>query len=129
MVTESIVGAVVLATSALSAGIHMVNHKRISKLEKKEKIHNIEISVLEYSVLTGAGVGIISKYAAKKELQLYKDQIDAKLTNIEATVARCETRVAGTQIETIKAQNELINAKVDHVVNAVDVAILDNEQQ
>jgi len=125
MVTESIVGAVVLAASALSSGIHLVNHKRLTKLEKKEKIRNIEVSVLEYTVLTGIGVGIINKYAVKKEEEIFKQQIEAKIAGMEGTVARIETRVAGTQIDTVKAQNDLLNEKIDHIVNAVDISLED----
>lgn len=125
MVTESIVGAVVLAASALSSGIHLVNHKRITKLEKKEKIRNIEVSVLEYTVLTGIGVGLINKYAVKKEEAIFKQQIEAKIAGMEGTVARIETRVAGTQIDTVKAQNDLINEKIDHIVSAVDISLED----
>lgn len=125
MVTESIVGAVVLAASALSSGIHLVNHKRITKLEKKEKIRNIEVSVLEYTVLTGIGVGLINKYAVKKEEEIFKQQIEAKIAGMEGTVARIETRVAGTQIDTVKAQNDLINEKIDHIVSAVDISLED----
>lgn len=125
MVTESIVGAVVLAASALSSGIHLVNHKRLTKLEKKEKIRNIEVSVLEYTVLTGIGVGLINKYAVKKEEEIFKQQIEAKIAGMEGTVARIETRVAGTQIDTVKAQNDLLNEKIDHIVNAVDISLED----
>ena len=125
MVTESIVGAVVLAASALSSGMHLVNHKRLTKLEKKEKIRNIEVSVLEYTVLTGIGVGLINKYAVKKEEEIFKQQIEAKIAGMEGTVARIETRVAGTQIDTVKAQNDLLNEKIDHIVNAVDISLED----
>lgn len=125
MVTESIVGAVVLAASALSSGIHLVNHKRLAKLEKKAKIKDIEVAVLEYTVLTGVGMGIIYKYSSKKEAEIYKQQVDAKLASMEGTIACVETRVAGTQIDTVKAQNDLLNEKIDHIVNAVDITLDD----
>ena len=44
---------------------------------------------------------------------------------MEGTIACVETRVAGTQIDTVKAQNDLLNEKIDHIVNAVDITLDD----
>ena len=70
-------------------------------------------------------MGIIYKYSSKKDAEIYKQQVDAKLANMEGAVACVETRVAGTQIDTVKAQNDLLNEKIDHIVSAVDISLED----
>jgi hypothetical protein len=128
MITESIVGAVCLAAAAISSGMHAVNHTRIKKLEKDKKIKDIEIHGIEISVLCVLGTVFIDKYSMKKDLSMFADNTRQQLALFENDLARIENRVASTQIDAIKAQNEVINAKVDHVANAVDIAIMENNE-
>lgn len=117
-----------MAAAAISSGMHAVNYTKIKKLEKDKKIKDIEIHGIEISVLCVLGTVFIDKYSMKKDLSMFADNTRQQLALFENDLARIESRVASTQIDAIKAQNEVINAKVDHVANAVDIAIMESNE-
>ena len=127
VIDMAVLGAIGIAASALSAGNHMITHRRLRKLEKANKIRNIEVSVLEFGVLTGIGLQIVDRISDKKLQKENSISIQNSFDLIENRITALNARIDAIRIDDIAMQNQIIGDKVDHVSNMVDIAIMDDE--
>lgn len=127
VIDMAVLGAIGIAASALSAGNHMITHRRLRKLEKANKIRNIEVSVLEFGVLTGIGLQIVDRISDKKFQKENSISIQNSFDLIENRITALNARIDAIRIDDIAIQNQIIGDKVDHVSNMVDIAIMDDE--
>lgn len=79
VIDAAVAGAVLLAGQALSAGNHMITGKRVSKLEKDNKLKSIEITALEFTVITGVGCYFVDKHIDKKRREKTEIQFNAQM--------------------------------------------------
>ena len=126
VIDMAVLGAIGIAASALSAGNHMITHRRLRKLEKANKIRNIEVSVLEFGVLTGIGLQIVDRISDKKLQKENSISIQNSFDLIENRITALNARIDAIRIDDIAMQNQIIGDKVDHVSNMVDIAIMDD---
>ena len=126
VIDMAVLGAIGIAASALSAGNHMITHRRLRKLEKANKIRNIEVSVLEFGVLTGIGLQIVDRISDKKFQKENSISIQNSFDLIENRITALNARIDAMRIDDIAMQNQIIGDKVDHVSNMVDIAIMDD---
>ena len=54
--------------------------------------------------------------------------MNSQLQENNTRLSLLETRCASLQIDQVKNQNDVIKAKVDHMANAVDIAIMENNE-
>lgn len=128
MVVETVIGAFSLACSALSAAMHGINHRRIRTLEKHSKIQTFEST--GFCIAAGCLIGstALNEYRISKEIKEFKLDVNSQLQENNTRLSLLETRCASLQIDQVKNQNDVIKAKVDHMANAVDIAIMENNE-
>lgn len=127
VIDMAVLGAIGIAASALSAGNHMVTHRRLRKLEKANKFRNVEVSVLEFGVLTSISLQIVDRITDKRLQKENSINLQNSFDLIENRINALNARIDAIRIDDIALQNKIIGDKVDHVSNMVDIAVMDDE--
>lgn len=128
IIDMAVLGAIGLAGGALGAGNHIYNNKRIKRLERSNKIRTAEVSVLEAVTATSIICMIVDRKENKRAIEDLKINQTATLANYEARINALNARMDAIRIDDVAAQNAIINAKVDHVANVVDIAVMEDNQ-
>lgn len=135
VIDMAVLGAITLAGGALSTGNHIITNKRLRKLEKDNKIRTVEVSVLEVGLISTVGCSIIKERQMKKKMNQFKQDVNDRLIEYENEIAAIEnelavmnSRIDAMRIDDVAMQNEIINAKVDHIANVVDIATAEDDK-
>lgn len=127
IIDMAVLGAIGLAGGALSTGNHIFNNRRIKKIEKSNKIRTVEVSVLEATTAVSLIMQLIDRRENKKSMEALKLNQQTILASYESRINALNARIDAMRIDDVAMQNEIINAKVDHVANVVDIAVMDDE--
>ena len=70
---------------------------------------------------------LIDRRENKKSMEALKLNQQTILASYESRINALNARIDAMRIDDVAMQNEIINAKVDHVANVVDIAVMDDE--
>lgn len=125
MVIETLGTAAALAGMAVSTVAHIANHIRLRSLEKERKIQNAHNIVTAGGVVL-LGVSIcIDHHNGNKLIKALKLDTDSRINFMQDELVRLDTRMATNNTDTIKVQNEVIDAKLNQLV---DIAMADADK-
>ena len=129
VIDTAALGAVLVAGQAISAGNHILTNKRLKKLEKENKWKSVEVAALEFTALTSFGCYMADKHVMKKKLKELQTNSDLKIQELETKLELLHQRVDHMNIDTVMMQNDVINANVEHLAEAVDIVIDSDEKK
>jgi hypothetical protein len=126
IIDMAVLGAIGIAGGALSAGNHLLTARKVRKMKEDLQFKTVEITVLEIGLTGTIVLQIADMYSRKKENNQLHITVETRLNDMSNRIDALHARVDALNVDILAYQNKIINDKVDHVANVVDIAVAEN---
>ena len=125
----AVLGAIGLAGGALSAGNHIVTNRRLRKLERESKFKNVEVSVLEFGLISSIGLQIADKISSKKLMKDLSMSNTQYADHLQSEINTLSTKIDSLNVAIMRVDAAQKNSSASQITNVVDFVPEDDNKE
>lgn len=129
VIDMAVLGAIGLAGGALSAGNHIVTNRRLRKLERESKFKNVEVSVLEFGLISSIGLQIADKISSKKLMKDLSMSNTQYADHLQSEINTLSTKIDSLNVAIMRVDAAQKNSSASQITNVVDFVPEDDNKE
>jgi hypothetical protein len=129
VIDMAVLGAIGLAGGALSAGNHIVTNRRLRKLERESKFKNVEVSVLEFGLISSIGLQIADKISSKKLMKDLSMSNTQYADHLQSEINTLSTKIDSLNVAIMRVDAAQQKSGTSQITNVVDFVPEDDNKE
>lgn len=129
VIDMAVLGAIGLAGGALSAGNHIVTNRRLRKLERESKFKNVEVSVLEFGLISSIGLQIADKISSKKLMKDLSMSNTQYADHLQSEINTLSTKIDSLNVAIMRVDAAQQKSGASQITNVVDFVPEDDNKE
>ena len=129
VIDMAVLGAIGLAGGALSAGNHIVTNRRLRKLERESKFKNVEVSVLEFGLISSIGLQIADKISSKKLIKDLSMSNTQYADHLQSEINTLSTKIDSLNVAIMRVDAAQQKSGASQITNVVDFVPEDDNKE
>jgi hypothetical protein len=129
VIDMAVLGAIGLAGGALSAGNHIVTNRRLRKLERESKFKNVEVSVLEFGLISSIGLQIADKISSKKLMKDLSMSNTQYADHLQSEINTLSTKIDSLNVAIMRVDAAQQKSCTSQITNVVDFVPEDDNKE
>jgi hypothetical protein len=116
MTEVALLAIITAASSAMSAGAHMLHYRKIKALEQALKMQRIELCCLEATTVASLVINGVDSFIWKKKYKAEKERITAWETGATAALDKLDQRLCFLTDRVNNINIQSVDAKLDALI-------------